>query len=63
MGENVGIVGEMDGGGWTRDEGRWTRDDKISNKIRTIRDLKIYRKGILSSLFLVQRSSIVPRFF
>jgi len=54
MVENIGIVDEMV-------EGRGTRDDKRSNKIRTVRDLKVFRGVILSSLFLAERSSIVPR--
>ena len=45
-----------------KDEGRWTMDEKRTNKIRTVRDLNVYRKAFLSSLFLAKRSSLVPRF-
>ena len=37
-------------------------DEKKTNKIRSVRDLKVYRKVLLSSLFLAERSSFVPRF-
>ena len=37
-------------------------DEKRTNKIRTVRDLNVYRKVFLSSLFLAKRSSFVPRF-
>jgi len=46
----------------TEDEGRWTRDEKRTREIRTVRDLNVYRKVFLSSLFLAKRSSFVPRF-
>jgi len=44
------------------DEGRWTRDEKRTSEIRTVRDLNVYRKVVLSSLFLAKRSSFVPRY-
>jgi len=53
---------KMDEGREARDDGRGTMDEKRTNKIRTVRDLKVYRKVILSSLFLAKRSSFVHRF-
>jgi hypothetical protein len=34
-----------------KDEGRGEMDEKRTNKIRTVRDLNVYRKVFLSSLF------------
>jgi len=36
----------MDGKYWkTREDGRWKMDEKRTNKIRSVRDLKVYRKA------------------
>jgi hypothetical protein len=40
------------------DEGRGTMDEKVTNKIKTVRDLKVY---VLSSFILAKRSSIGHR--
>ena len=36
--------------GRAKDEGGWKMDEKLTNKIRSVRDLKVYRKSFDSSM-------------
>ena len=62
--------GMMEDGREARDDGRGTMDEKRTNKIRTVRDLKVYREAIrngeesrylLSSLLLATYRAVARR--
>ena len=44
----------MGEGGWTRDDGRGKMDERMTKKIRTVRDLKVYRKAFDSAMEILE---------
>jgi hypothetical protein len=58
----------MDEGRWARDEGRGMKDDgrgmmdeKKTKKIRTVRDLKVYRKALDSAMEIFELTKKFPK--
>ena len=58
MDEGRGKMGEGRG---TREEGRWTMDEKVTNKIRTVRDLNVYRKAFDSAMEIFELTKKFPK--
>ena len=52
--------GKMDEGRWTRDDGRGKMDEKTTKKIRTVRDLIVYRKAFDSAMEIFELTKNFP---
>ena len=50
-----------DEGRRTRDEGRGTMDERMTKKIRTVRDLKVYRKAFDSAMEIFELTKKFPK--
>ena len=44
-----------------KDDGRWTTDEKGTKKIRTVRDLKVYRKAFDSAMEIFELTKKFPK--
>ena len=51
----------MDDGRGTKDDGRGKMDEKRTNKIRTVRDLKVYRKAFDCAMEIFEITKIFPK--
>ena len=51
----------MGEGGGRREEGREMRDEKRTNKIRTVRDLDVYRKAFDNAMEIFELSKSFPK--
>ena len=47
--------------GKPKEEGRWTMDEKRTNKIRSVRDLKVYRKAFDSAMEIFEITKKFPK--
>jgi hypothetical protein len=50
-----------DDGRWARDDGRGMMDEKGTKKIRTVRDLKVYRKAFDSAMEIFELTKKFPK--
>jgi four helix bundle protein len=51
----------MGDGRWRKDEGREMMDEKRTNKIRTVRDLEVYRKAFDNAMEIFELSKSFPK--
>ena len=51
----------MDEGRWTKEEGRWKMDENRTSKIRTVRDLKVYRKAFDAAMEIFELTKKFPK--
>ncbi len=43
------------------EDGRWTRDEKRTKKIKSVRDLKVYRKAFDSAMEIFEITKKFPK--
>jgi hypothetical protein len=51
----------MEDGRWTMGDGRGKMDERMTKKIRTVRDLKVYRKAFDSAMEIFELTKNFPK--